>query len=83
MQRQLEMEGKGTRNLIEPYYTPTTYTPTTYTPPILPSKLATLCSPAKGVGWGDWREGANPSFSATSERTHRAYLWVFSFVPVG
>ena len=21
-------------------------------------------SPAKGVGWGDWREGSNPSFSA-------------------
>ena len=32
--------------------------------PIFFSKIATLCSPAKGVGWGDWREGSNPSFSA-------------------
>ncbi len=23
-------------------------------------------SPAKGVGWGNWREGSNPSFSAKS-----------------
>ena len=27
-------------------------------------KLAVRGSPAKGVGWGDWREGSNPSFSA-------------------
>ena len=27
--------------------------------------MAVRGSPAKGVGWGDWREGSNPSFSAT------------------
>ena len=26
--------------------------------------MAVRGSPAKGVGWGDWREGSNPSFSA-------------------
>ena len=30
--------------------------------PIFSRHLATFTSPAKGVGWGDWR--ANPSFSA-------------------
>ncbi len=30
--------------------------------------MAVRGSPAKGVGWGDWREGSNPSFSATSEQ---------------
>ena len=29
--------------------------------------MAVRGSPAKGVGWGDWREGSNPSFSATKE----------------
>ena len=29
------------------------------------------CIPHKGI------EGSNPSLSATSERTHRSYLWVF------
>ena len=45
---------------------------------IFPSKLATLCSPAKGVGWGDWREGSNPSFSAiyvhNSDVVHVVFL---------
>ena len=26
--------------------------------------MAVRGSPAKGVGWGNWREGSNPSFSA-------------------
>ena len=26
-------------------------------------------SPAKGVGWGNWREGSNPSFSANTKAT--------------
>ena len=30
--------------------------------PIFPRQIATLTSPAKEVGWGDWR--AEPSFSA-------------------
>ena len=29
------------------------------------TQVAVRGSPAKGVGWGDWREGSNPSFSAT------------------
>ena len=28
------------------------------------TQVAVRGSPAKGVGWGDWREGSNPSFSA-------------------
>ena len=31
--------------------------------------MAVRGSPAKGVGWGNWREGSNPSFSATKERS--------------
>ena len=31
--------------------------------------MAVRGSPAKGVGWGDWREGSNPSFSATKKAT--------------
>ena len=33
------------------------------------TQVAVRGSPAKGVGWGDWREGSNPSFSATSEQS--------------
>ena len=31
--------------------------------------MAVRGSPAKGVGWGDWREGSNPSFSAKKTTT--------------
>ena len=31
--------------------------------------MAVRGSPAKGVGWGNWREGSNPSFSATKEHS--------------
>ena len=40
--------------------------------------MAVRGSPAKGVGWGDWREGSNPSFSAKAERpcVARAFRFV-------
>ena len=41
--------------------------PTTYKNAGKPDNLGLPAShtvPAKGVGWGDWREGSNPSFSA-------------------
>ena len=50
--------------------------PNGYTAPHFTQRISHPClPPAKGVGWGEWR--GNPSFSATSERTHRSYLWVF------
>ena len=45
---------------------PVTY-PTTYKKagnPVNSGIPALVTDPAKGVGWGDWREGSNPSFSA-------------------
>ena len=30
-------------------------------------------TPAKGVGWGNWREGSNPSFSATKSIREDAF----------
>ena len=32
--------------------------------------MAVRGSPAKGVDWGDWCEGSNPSFSATKEHSY-------------
>ncbi len=46
---------KNSRYLLHTYYIQTS---------VFFRYLATLTSPAKGVGWGDWREGSNPSFSA-------------------
>ena len=42
------------------------------------TQVAVRGSPAKGVGWGDWREGSNPSFSAKAERpcVARAFRFV-------
>ena len=33
--------------------------------------MAVRGSPAKGVGWGNWREGSNPSFSAKIALHHQ------------
>ena len=42
------------------------------------TQVAVRGSPAKGVGWGDWREGSNPSFSAiyvhNSDVVHIVFL---------
>ena len=38
--------------------------------------MAVRGSPAKGVGWGNWREGSNPSFSAKKSIRENA---LFSF----
>ena len=38
------------------------------------TQVAVRGSPAKGVGWGDWREGSNPSFSATKCPVIRDFL---------
>ena len=46
---------KNSRYLLHTYYIQTS---------VFFRYLATLTSPAKGGGWGDWREGSNPSFSA-------------------
>ena len=35
------------------------------------TQVAVRGSPAKGVGWGDWREGSNPSFSAKKKGIRR------------
>ena len=40
------------------------------------TQVAVRGSPAKGVGWGDWREGSNPSFSARKTQI----LGLFSFL---
>ena len=57
------------RNLLHTHYIHT---------PVFSRQLATLTSPAKGVGWGDWREGSNPSFSAiyvhNSDVVHVVFL---------
>ena len=42
------------------------------------TQVAVRGSPAKGVGWGDWREGSNPSFSATKkDRKCGLFSWRF------
>ena len=41
--------------------------------------MAVRGSPAKGVGWGDWREGSNPSFSAKAEGPCKAWAFRFAF----
>ena len=35
-------------------------------------------SPAKGVGWVNWREGSNPSFSAMEGPENSAFSGLFS-----
>ena len=35
------------------------------------TQVAVRGSPAKGVGWGNWREGSNPSFSAKIALHHQ------------
>ncbi len=40
--------------------------------------MAVRGSPAKGVGWGNWREGSNPSFSAKIA-LHRQVRRYFSY----
>ena len=37
--------------------------------------MAVRGSPAKGVGWGNWREGSNPSFSA--KIASRRQVWCY------
>ena len=40
--------------------------------------MAVRGSPAKGVGWGDWREGSNPSFSAKKKAWKHNVFVLFS-----
>ena len=42
------------------------------------TQVAVRGSPAKGVGWGDWREGSNPSFSANGPEQNCAPGRVYS-----
>ena len=50
------------------------------------TQVAVRGSPAKGVGWGDWREGSNPSFSANfvhqivAKWRPSVLLWMVFFV---
>ena len=45
--------------------------------------MAVRGSPAKGVGWGDWREGSNPSFSAKKKGTQRVSFFLALFKEKG
>ena len=40
--------------------------------------MAVRGSPAKGVGWVNWREGSNPSFSAMESPEDIAFSGLFS-----
>ena len=40
----------------------------------------TFSPPAKGVGWGNWREGSNPSFSATKRAFERVLFLLYKTV---
>ena len=51
--------------------------------PIFSRHLATFTSPAKEVGWGDWREGSNPSFSAKKKGTQRVSFFLALFKEKG
>ena len=50
--------------------------------PVITGFLEQKTATAKGVGWDNWREGSNPSFSATNARRSDKFTMTGNFCAI-